>query len=152
MMNLMFGHEPQPFADAQLCPAGSHASLFEIRVGQRAENGHRLVVHALGVCKDVVVPLGELAAVTRIAAGPLLRVLDEHPSLDAREMPYDVAEGEFAGFVGPFDVFPRNASGNAHRALANAIEVIREVIHWEPSCASPCARPSGACPAPRASE
>src|SRR5712691_10975874 len=122
MMDFVLDHRAEPLSDAQLDAAGRHALLLEIVVAERAEDRHGLVVHPLHEVDDPVVTIAELAAVTGIPARFALRVLREHPALDRGEMPHQIAEGELAFFVGPVEAIGRDACGDAHGPLPNAIE------------------------------
>src|SRR5262249_52882592 len=151
VMNFVLGHQAEPFADTQLGAARRYTPLLEVLIAKSAQYSHRLLVEAAHVREDRVVAVGQLPAVSGIAARPQLSILDEHPAFDAAKMAKDVAERELAGLVRPLDSVGWNAGCNAHRPLAHAIEVLGEIIHEEPSCALPFARPSAACPRRRAS-
>src|SRR6185436_6343140 len=129
MMHFVLDHGPQPLADAQLRAARRHARSLEILAGEGAKDLHRLLVHALHVTDHGVVAVRELAAVAGIPARPQLRVLGEHPPLDRREVAHDVAERKLPLAERPVDPLRRHDGDDAHRALADAIEVADQFIH-----------------------
>src|SRR5213593_3000282 len=72
VVDFMFDHRAQPLADAQLRASRSGALLVQIGVGERSKNLHRFFVHAAKVRERRVVVVGELAAISRIAASSAL--------------------------------------------------------------------------------
>src|SRR5438552_3333175 len=70
--------------------------------------------------------VGEVAAVAGIGALPPMHCLAVHVALDRRQMPNEIAEGEFARRRRPLEVRRWNLYNDSTRPLVHAIEVVEE--------------------------
>src|SRR6266542_2226141 len=127
MMDLVLGQRAQPLPDAELRAGGGHAFLLQLFVGEGGEDLHRLVVRAVEVVENGVVSLGELPAVSGIAARLELRVLGVHVQLDRGEVAEKIAEGELPFPVRPLDPVAGDEVDDVHRPLAKVRVVADEL-------------------------
>ena len=110
VVDLVLHHEAQPLADRDRGPGGRHALLLEVRIGESAEDLHRLRVAALEKAANRLEAVGELASVARVEGRAALRVLGVHVTLDGGEVTHDVAQRELAGLPRPLETVRRECS------------------------------------------
>jgi len=119
MMDFVFDHQAKPFPESDAGAVGSDCFFVEIGVGERAENFHGFFVQAIDVRENIFEAVGEFFSMTGIAGGLEARVFGPHESFGAGDVAEEIAEGEAAGFEGPFDLRGRDAAGHADGAGAD---------------------------------
>src|SRR4029450_9028422 len=75
------------------------------------------------VGEDFVVPISQLAAVTRVASRAKQGILDEHESLGPGQVAENVAEGEGVFLMTPLETIPRDTRGDPKGAFPDPFVV-----------------------------
>ncbi|HXB08860.1 MAG TPA: hypothetical protein VNW04_17155 [Puia sp.] len=95
-MNFMLYHRAQPFPDGHFGIAGGQAFPIQVFVAEISEYFQRLPVQFIKIVHDIFISICQIFAATMITAGLSSDGFGEHIPFDSRDMPYLVANAEFA--------------------------------------------------------
>ena len=126
VVDFVFEHEAEPLPGGDGGGVGGLAFALEVGVGKAGEDFERFGVEFLHKGEDVFKAVGEFFAVSGVAGGAALDGFGPHVAFGDGNVAEEIAEGEFAGGVGPIDFFGRDAAGDAEGAFADVVEVVEE--------------------------